>query len=1146
MLKQIVLLESIDHLEDLSPSEFVQTVETIKNRIVTEKLDGVNLWFGLDATGFYTSREAKTPTRGRFYDVDDYGNPTPNTNAFRAAHAALEKVEGTIRQHLQEGDAVEIEVLFGRQPNTVVYGLGDKNFIVILRGIAETPEERVKSLASALKGKHVDAESTIISSGDGISLQSDDVVMRWSFTNVAPIPAKKINTDAVMDMLEQMKKFLATENTVVPGSSNQDVLELSLGSVKKDARDAVRAEKGKLQAQLMNEFKGPIKELLLSKFVRKIKPFLQSADLHPSEKDIGVEGVVIRDPVTDNQVKIVDKQVFTELNQFNSSVRNEISGLVISLDPNQSLKNRGGIYGEAKIRIAAFLGIPDLARSSGTSAVIKSLKAANAEDAAEKLGAAFKISDLRSVKTKIVAILKSAKDDIAVKLDEFKRDPDKSTTLSSGKQVSMSPEIIKKTLTAIASTNKEIDALIDAVRSSSSPTELATALYGRTLDSVFKGGVTMKESYSLIKAISEDGEGATGAAAVAGGGEGAGSAEATTASAIAPVPFKLFGTKPVVRRMRNYAPEKKFSKMKKTIQNLLKKINEDASKVDALANASDVDDSIHAKNDVEFRKLRNSVGMSDTVSQVDVSNYLKKAHEVNDEVDTVIFGMELDDGTVVKVYVNAQESAKFEQALSQMLGKEDDIGKVIDALATTFDIVDVVWPDVEQQQPEETDIIDAQQDKEEEKEKEEEAKEQATSSDADKDDGAVKDENEESEDEIHLGVESPDDEEEDNKEPSKNTKESTVTSISQIFKQKLLKEKTETEHEEDDPFVTATKKKYGHEIETLLHAFPKPSDKAILSLMLNLGVPPVSLLAVRAELRDGIKDSSHMYRGSVLFRTFANKLFTAIEASGHSVTEDMEDSLLDRRLNSKYQHTIYYILGALGMPGYVEEVRPALLTAGIKHAANIALGDMSVRRALNGIANILGISGKTSHLMEPPVPDQLGKITEQDETAVNVPKETDPRVEEAMSQIIALMGHIGLDPNKQRSVASQLVMPNSHRALTKISANTQLMRLMTQLNMKLSQAKVGVQESSELVKNTTEFVTVDLGDNVALKLHEDEAQKLFHAIHLDHDCSVLNKSGKRFSFNRQHDGSYQVKENEHVLAHLPAHAVAELKLKLID
>jgi hypothetical protein len=232
------------------------------------------------------------------------------------------------------------------------------------------------------------------------------------------------------------------------------------------------------------------------------------------------------------------------------------------------------------------------------------------------------------------------------------------------------------------------------------------------------------------------------------------------------------------------------------------------------------------------------------------------------------------------------------------------------------------------------------------------------------------------------------------------------------------------------------------------------------------------------------------------------------------------------------------------MPGYVEEVRPSLLTAGIKHSAKVALKDMSVRRALNGLASILGVSDKTRHLMEPPTPEQMAKITEQDEQpVVNVPKGTDERVEEVMREIISMLLHLGLDPNKQKSIAAQLLMPNSHRALTKISANSQLMRLLTQLNTKLSVAKVGVQES---VAAASKFVTLDLGDSLEIKVHEDEAQKLFHAIHLEQSCSVLNKSGKRLSFNRQHDGSYQIKEGQHPLANIPADKVAELKLKLID
>src|SRR5271157_257062 len=103
MLKQIILSEAITHIEDLPIREFIRTVEALKDKIVTEKLDGANLWFGIDDTGFFTSREGKSPKRGRFYNVGDYPS-TANSNSFRAAHVALEKVEPTIRKYFKSGD----------------------------------------------------------------------------------------------------------------------------------------------------------------------------------------------------------------------------------------------------------------------------------------------------------------------------------------------------------------------------------------------------------------------------------------------------------------------------------------------------------------------------------------------------------------------------------------------------------------------------------------------------------------------------------------------------------------------------------------------------------------------------------------------------------------------------------------------------------------------------------------------------------------------------------------------------------------------------------------------------------------------------------------------------------------------------------
>jgi hypothetical protein len=109
--------------------------------------------------------------------------------------------------------------------------------------------------------------------------------------------------------------------------------------------------------------------------------------------------------------------------------------------------------------------------------------------------------------------------------------------------------------------------------------------------------------------------------------------------------------------------------------------------------ATDVDDTAGAKNDIEFNRLRNNVNIGNKVTQMDVNRYLDKAHELNDEVDTVTFGMETDDGKIAKVYVNAAQADEFEKALSVLLGQQDDLEVVINDLAAKYDIVDIEWPE---------------------------------------------------------------------------------------------------------------------------------------------------------------------------------------------------------------------------------------------------------------------------------------------------------------------------------------------------------------------------------------------------------------------------------------------------------------------
>jgi hypothetical protein len=96
------------------------------------------------------------------------------------------------------------------------------------------------------------------------------------------------------------------------------------------------------------------------------------------------------------------------------------------------------------------------------------------------------------------------------------------------------------------------------------------------------------------------------------------------------------------------------------------------------------------KASTSFSLLQNIHGSELTAG--DVTNHLHAVDDADEHVDTVAFGLETTDGEIVKVYVNAEEAEAFEQRMSQLLGKIDDIDQAIEELSNEFDIVSVVKP----------------------------------------------------------------------------------------------------------------------------------------------------------------------------------------------------------------------------------------------------------------------------------------------------------------------------------------------------------------------------------------------------------------------------------------------------------------------
>ena len=103
--------------------------------------------------------------------------------------------------------------------------------------------------------------------------------------------------------------------------------------------------------------------------------------------------------------------------------------------------------------------------------------------------------------------------------------------------------------------------------------------------------------------------------------------------------------------------------------------------------------SINNNSDVKFSNDRNSINSGNDVNSSDITNYLDRAKEINDGVECVGFAVELDDGKLVKLYVNKNDAEKFEDDLANALGTDDQFEDILMKFSDLYDIVDVIWPD---------------------------------------------------------------------------------------------------------------------------------------------------------------------------------------------------------------------------------------------------------------------------------------------------------------------------------------------------------------------------------------------------------------------------------------------------------------------
>ncbi len=488
--KVVAIREGIDHIESLPVDEFLHALENLSDFIVSEKLDGANLSFGFDMDGrFYTSREAK---RGnRFYNVDDWEDKAA-WNGFKSAHAALQKVTPLLRTELKKGDAVECEILFGRQPNAIAYGSSYIAFLRMIIGDNKTqPDQgKIKRLTKIMEGEVVSVTTSHITTDDGINIKKESVDHMWKFTSTSFIDSQHFKKVNIETEIADLRKFLSELNKAGNmGLTNGEVMLVKLGSVPKNIRAEVKTARETVISYVEQHYKLPIKEKLLDAVIRKLTPSLRDVEIH-SHEDTGVEGVVFLHPQTSKQFKIVDKDVFTIINRFNFGIREQIKNTGMGsprVSGNATLGVEGDIFGNMLKDIATVLGVPELGVYTRISSVLSKFVGSTASETVHNLAQNLTVRNPTSVKTGISKALNGGLKALDVGLLKYNKEwHTYRLQLKTGREIAFTDEIHKRTLIVFAEVRGEIESLVHGVKEATSIEDILTVLYGTALQKVHR------------------------------------------------------------------------------------------------------------------------------------------------------------------------------------------------------------------------------------------------------------------------------------------------------------------------------------------------------------------------------------------------------------------------------------------------------------------------------------------------------------------------------------------------------------------------------------------------------------------------------------------------------------------------------------
>lgn len=310
----------ISHLEDMKPQEFLQFLAKYKDLPlkggleVSEKVDGsARMEFGAENGKLWTKSKNGTPKKSSKEWPDK-----PMFAALKNAHKALESKP--VGQNIPPNTVFTAEVLYTKIPNSIEYGPNVIMIHGVHKGDAVLSDEASKKVANDLIKK----------SGGQLTDGKDP----WKFEYKRVISPE----DVMVDVKEEFTSL---------GQIYQELKKLEPDKLKAAGKGPYKAAMERFSA---------IQKAVKEKLVGQLRK--QKSSYGPEGGD--VEGIVFRDLENGALTKLVDKDLFTKLNQFNWKYR----GLI---GKGTKVDNiwRNGVISDFRKRVATdVIGKPEAASTA--------------------------------------------------------------------------------------------------------------------------------------------------------------------------------------------------------------------------------------------------------------------------------------------------------------------------------------------------------------------------------------------------------------------------------------------------------------------------------------------------------------------------------------------------------------------------------------------------------------------------------------------------------------------------------------------------------------------------------------------------------------------------------------------------------------